>query len=93
MTGCPCNNLPFCLEQPFLTACEKNDIKSAEACLNLKADPNIKTKDGLRSGLLYAAEKNYPELLGIIALYNDHSHIKANARESEQKLKIKAPWD
>ena len=80
MTGCPCNNLPFCLEQPFLTACEKNDIKIAESCLNLKADPNIKTKDGYWSGLHYAAEKNYPEMCDLLLA---HPKINVNIRDND----------
>jgi len=79
MTQCPINNLPICLEQPFLTACEKNDFKRAEACLNLDADPNVKTKDGHWSGLIYAAEKNYQRIFDLLL-----SHPKINVNISDR---------
>jgi len=79
MTQCPINNLLICLEQPFLTACEKNDLKRAEACLNLDADPNVKTKDGHWSGLIYAAEKNYQRIFDLLL-----SHPKINVNISDR---------
>ena len=77
MSQCPINNLPICLKQPFLTACEKNDFKRAEACLNLDADPNVKTKDGHWSGLIYAAEKNYHRMCDLLL---SHPKINVNIR-------------
>jgi len=80
MTQCPINNLPICLEQPFLTACEKNDFKRAEACLNLDADPNVKTEDGSWSGLLYAAGKNYQRISDLLL---SHPKINVNIRDRD----------
>jgi len=77
MSQCPINNLPICLKQPFLTACEKNDFKRAEACLSLDADPNVKTKDGNWSGLIYAAEKNYHRMCDLLL---SHPKINVNIR-------------
>ena len=77
MSRCPCNNVPLCLEQTFLTACENNDFKRAEACLNLDADPNVKTKDGYYSGLLYAAKENYQRIFDMLL---SHPKINVNIR-------------
>jgi len=74
-------DFPRCLEQTFLTACEINDIERAGACLALEADPNIKTEDGeCLCGLIYAAEKNYPELCDLLLA---HPNIDVNIRDGD----------
>ena len=80
MSNCPMQDLPICLHQTLLNACEKNDFKRAEACLNLDAHPNVKTKDGDWSGLLYAAKKNYQRIFDLLL---SHPKINVNIRGSE----------
>ena len=74
-------DFPRCLEQFFLTACEINDIEKVGACLILEADPNIQTEDGeCLCGLIYAAEKNYPELCDLLLA---HPQINVNIRDGD----------
>jgi len=77
MSKCPTNKLPICLQQPFLTACKKNDFNRAEACLRLDADPNVKTEDGRKSGLIYAAKYNYQRICNLLL---SHPKINVNIR-------------
>jgi len=65
------------IEQTFLNACEKNDFDRAEACLRLDADPNVKTENGIYSGLIYAAMKNYQRILDLLL---SHPKINVNIR-------------
>merc|ERR1712168_375344 len=75
MGNCPMQDLP--IEQTFLNACEKNDFDRAEACLRLDADPNVKTENGIYSGLIYAAMKNYQRILDLLL---SHPKINVNIR-------------
>ena len=80
MSERPKYHLQICLHQTLLTACKNNDFNRAEACLRLDADPNVKTKDGHDSGLLYAAKKNYQRIFDLLL---SHPKINVNIRDGD----------
>lgn len=73
MSSCTCNYVT----DKFLEACKCNSIEDVKACIRLKVDVNVKTKDGKNFGLLYAAEKNYPELCNVLL---ECPNIDANSK-------------
>ena len=73
------------IENAFLVACEANNLKKVQECIELGVDVNTKSSDGYWFGLKIAVTENNEELLDLLL---SHPNIDVNTRDNYQNTAL-----